>query len=153
MKRRQVFGLAIAMLSIMVLLPPTARSQGRGQGFRPCPYTPYLCKPRGVCRPLTITGKVTRVYTETLQDKMHPGMAIEVVTQDHGRVRVHLGPVWYLERQEFDLEPGQEVRVRGICMEEQGKTRLIAAQVEAGDHVLVLRDAAGQPMWEAWRKR
>jgi hypothetical protein len=102
---------------------------------------------------MTITGKVTRVLTETLQDKMHPGMAILVDTKDHGQVRVHLGPVWYLERQEFDLEPGQEVTVQGICLEEKGETRLIASQVIVGDSVLLLRDAAGRPMWEAWRKR
>jgi hypothetical protein len=68
-------------------------------------------------------------------------------------VRVHLGPVWYLERQEFNLEPGQEVQVQGICMEEKGETRLIAAQVTVGDSVLKLRDPEGRPMWEAWRKR
>ena len=96
-------------------------SQGRGQGFRPCPYSPYLCSAKGLCKPLTITGKVTRVFTETLQDQMQPGMAITVASQDHGQVRVHLGPVWYLERQEFNLEPGQEVRVQGVCLEEKGK--------------------------------
>jgi hypothetical protein len=102
---------------------------------------------------LTITGKVSQVLTETLQDKMHPGMAIIVDSKEKGRVRVHLGPVWYLERQEFDLRPGQEVQVQGVCLEEKGETRLIAAQVTVGDSVLLLRDQEGRPMWEAWRKR
>jgi hypothetical protein len=154
MKKWQILGLTVAALCLTALiLPQAALSQGRGQGFRPCPYTPYLCAARGVCRPLTITGKITRVYTETLKDKMEPGMAINVASKSHGQVRVHLGPVWYMERQAFDPLPGQEVRIQGSCMEEQGQTRLIATQVTVGDHVLVLRDAAGQPMWEAWRKR
>ena len=107
MKRWHVLGLGLAGLLVTALvLPPAALSQGRGQGFRPCPYTPYLCPVTDVCKPMTITGKVSRVLTETLQDKMHPGMAILVDTKDHGQVRVHLGPVWYLERQEFDLEAG-----------------------------------------------
>jgi hypothetical protein len=84
---------------------------------------------------------------------MYPGMALTVDTKDHGLVRVHLGPVWYLERQEFTLSPGQQVEVQGVCLEEQGKVRLIAAQVTAGDHLLMLRDSQGRPMWEAWRKR
>jgi hypothetical protein len=84
---------------------------------------------------------------------MYPGMAIFIDTKDKGQVRVHLGPVWYLERQEFNLEPGQEVQVQGICMEEKGETRLIAAQVTVGNSVLLLRDPEGRPMWEAWRKR
>jgi hypothetical protein len=154
MKYWQVFGLGLAALFIMALVSPLpALSQGRGQGFRPCPYTPYQCLPKSLCRPLTITGKISRVFTETLQEKMHPGMAIIVDSKDHGRVRVHLGPVWYLERQEFDLAPGQEVQVQGVCLAEQGETRLIAARVIVGDHVLVLRDAEGRPMWEAWRHR
>jgi hypothetical protein len=154
MKRSQVGGLSLAvLLGIALMFPPSALSQGRGQGFRPCPYTPYHCPATGLCKPLTITGKVTRVFTETLQDNMYPGMAMIVDTKDHGQVRVHLGPVWYLERQEFNLVPGEVVQVKGICLEEKGKTRLIAAQVTVGDSVLMLRDAAGRPMWEAWRKR
>ncbi|PIU52626.1 MAG: hypothetical protein COS90_10430 [Deltaproteobacteria bacterium CG07_land_8_20_14_0_80_60_11] len=154
MRRRHVLGFGLAALLVAALIwPPAALSQGRGQGFRPCPYTPYQCPVTGVCKPMTITGKVSQVLTETLQDKMHPGMAILVDSKDKGRVRVHLGPVWYLERQEFDLEPGQEVQVKGICLEEKGETRLIAAQVTVGDSVLLLRDQEGRPMWEAWRKR
>ena len=154
MKKWQVFGLVVAALFMIgLILPLPALSQGRGQGFRPCPYTPYQCAAKGICKPLTITGRITQVYTETLHDKMEPGMAINVASKDHGQVRVHLGPVWYLERQAFDPLPGQEVQVQGVCLEEKRQTRLIAAQVTVGDHVLVLRDAAGKPMWEAWRKR
>jgi hypothetical protein len=154
MKRRQILGLALAGLLITALvLPPVALGQGRGQGFRPCPYTPYRCPVTGAGQPMTITGKISQVLTETLQDKMYPGMAIIVDSKEKGRVRVHLGPVWYLERQEFDPEPGQEVQVKGICLEEKGETRLVAAQVTVGDFVLLLRDQAGRPLWEAWRKR
>ena len=154
MKRSQVGGLSLIMLlGIALIFPSTALSQGRGQGFRPCPYTPYHCPVTDVCKPLTITGKVSRVFTETLQDHMYPGMAMLVDTKDHGQVRVHLGPVWYLERQEFNLVPGQVVQVKGVCLEEKGKTRLIAAQVTVGDSVLILRDAEGRPRWEAWHKR
>ncbi|MCK9375385.1 MAG: hypothetical protein M0P73_04460 [Syntrophobacterales bacterium] len=154
MKRWQIIGTSV--LGVMVwcwAVSGPAWGQGRGQGFRPCPYTPYECAAKGVCRPLTITGKVSRVFTETLQDNMYPGMAIIVDTKDRGQVRVHLGPVWYLERQAFSLEPGQEVRVQGVCLEEKGQTRLIAAEVTVGDSVLKLRDMEGKPMWEAWRQR
>lgn len=154
MRRRHLLGLGLAaLLGAALIWPPAAQSQGRGQGFRPCPYTPYVCPVTEVCKPMTITGKVSQVLTETLQDKMHPGMAILVDSKEKGRVRIHLGPVWYLERQEFNLEPGQEVTVQGVCLEVKGQTRLIAAQVTVGDSVLLLRDQQGQPMWEAWRKR
>jgi hypothetical protein len=144
----------LVMMAVMLLAAAwPAYPQGRGQGFRPCPYTPYHCPAVGLCKPMTITGKVSRVFTETLQDNMYPGMAMLIDTKDQGQVRVHLGPVWYLERQEFSLTPGQVVQVQGICLDEKGKTRLIAAQVTVGDSVLMLRDTEGRPLWEAWRKR
>ena len=122
MKRWHILGLGLAALLGAALVSPAALSQGRGQGFRPCPYTPYRCPVTAVCKPMTITGKVSRVLTETLQDNMHPGMAILVDTKDQGQVRVHLGPVWYLERQEFDLDAGPgSHRLRESAWRRKGK--------------------------------
>ena len=67
---------------------------------------------------------------------MHPGMAIIMDTKDHGQVLVHLGPVWYLERQEFELNPGDEVRVKGMCEKEKdGKLQVTAYELTKGDYV------------------
>jgi hypothetical protein len=153
MRPKRLFSMVVTMAVMLLAASWPAFPQGRGQGFRPCPYTPYVCPVTGVCKPMTITGKVSRVFTETLQDNMYPGMAVLIDTKDQGQVRVHLGPVWYLERQEFSLTPGQVVQVQGICLEEKGKIRLIAAQVKVGDSVLQLRDPEGRPRWEAWRQR
>ena len=153
MRLNRLCSMAVTLAVVLLAASWPASPQGRGQGFRPCPYEPYKCPAAGVCKPMTITGKVTRVFTETLEDNMYPGMALLVDSKAKGQVRVHLGPVWYLERQEFRLAPGQEVQVKGICLEEKGKTRLIAAQVRVGDSVLLLRDMEGRPRWEAWRQR
>ena len=153
MRLKGWYSMVVMMVVMLLAAAWPAYPGGRGQGFRPCPYTPYKCPAAGVCKPMKVTGKVSRVFTETLQDDMYPGMALLIDTKTKGQVRVHLGPVWYLERQEFSLTPGQEVQVQGICMEEKGKTRLIAAQVTVGDSVLILRDKEGRPMWEAWRRR
>jgi hypothetical protein len=41
MRRQHVPGLGLAAVSgAALLMPPAALSQGRGPGFRPCPYTP-----------------------------------------------------------------------------------------------------------------
>jgi hypothetical protein len=84
---------------------------------------------------------------------MYPGMALTMQSKERGRVRVSLGPVWYLERQEVFFQPGDEVRVKGVCFDSGGETKLVAAEVFKGDYVLALRDAMGRPLWEAWRKR
>ena len=151
-RRFMIIGLMAALL--VLALSPQARTQGRGQGFRPCPYTPYQCPVKGTCKPFDERGKVVRVLTETLEEGMHPGMAILMDTKTQGQVHVHLAPVWYLERQEFELKPGDEVRVKGMCEKEKdGKLPVVAYELVKGDHVLLLRDSLGRPNWEAWRTR
>jgi hypothetical protein len=155
MKRRHILILGLVALLFLVLATTHGvMGQGRGQGFRPCPYEPYMCPVRAVCQPFDESGKVAQVLTETLADSMHPGMAVLMDTKTRGQVHVHLGPVWYLERQEFELKPGDEVRVKGMCEKEKdGKLRVIAYELTRGEYTLHLRDAQGRPNWEAWRKR
>ena len=155
MKRWQIMGTILLAGAVWTLgLNAPALSQGRGQGFRPCPYSPYVCPVKAICKPFEESGKVVQVLTETLEDAMHPGMALVMDTKARGLVHVHLGPVWYLERQEFELKPGDEVRVKGMCEKEKdGKLRVIAYELTKGDYVLSLRDSQGRPNWEAWRKR
>ncbi|MBU4234610.1 MAG: hypothetical protein KKD99_08965 [Proteobacteria bacterium] len=93
------------------------------------------------------------MLTETLEEGMHPGMAVILDTKDHGQVLVHIGPVWYVERQDFELNPGDEVRVKGMCEKEKdGKLQATAYELTKADYVLFLRDSQGRPNWEAWRK-
>jgi hypothetical protein len=154
MKRWAFLTLGAAALGLWVLAAAgSALGQGRGQGFRPCPYTPYVCPVRHTCKPFEASGKVAQVLTETLAESMHPGMAVVVDTKTQGRVHVHLGPVWYLERQEFVINPGDEVGIKGMCDQQDGKKDVIAYELTKGDYVLHLRDAQGRPNWEAWRRR
>jgi len=146
-----IIGLAAALLA---MLPLQASAQGRGQGFRPCPYTAYLCPVKAVCKPFDESGKVVQVLTESLGEGMYPGMAIIMDTKARGQVQVSLGPVWYLERQDFVLTPGDEVRVKGMCEKgKDSKLQVIAYELTKADYVLLLRDSQGRPNWEAWRKR
>jgi hypothetical protein len=155
MKKRQL--IITSILGLMVwygAVAGPAFSQGRGQGFRPCPYSPYMCPVKNTCKPFDDSGKVVQVLTETLTEGMHPGMALILDTKKQGQVHVSLGPVWYLERQEFEIVPGDHVQVKGMCDKEQsGKLRIIAYEIAKGDYLLALRDSQGRPYWEAWRRR
>jgi hypothetical protein len=154
MKRWQFIAASLLVMALAVwALPQLVWSQGRGQGFRPCPYTAYQCPVKAVCKPFNESGKVAQVLTETLEEGMHPGMALLLDTKNRGQVHVSLGPIWYLERQEFQINPGDEVRVKGMCeAEKDRKVQVIAYELLKGDHALYLRDAEGRPNWEAWRK-
>jgi hypothetical protein len=150
-RRFMLIGLTAALF--VWALPPQAWTQGRGQGFRACPYAPYQCPVKAVCKPFDESGKVARVLTETLEEGMLPGMAVVLDTKTRGQVHVHLAPIWYLERQEFELKPGDEVQVKGMCETTDGKLWVIAYELTRGDYVLHLRDPQGRPNWEAWRTR
>jgi len=155
MKRWQRTTSAFVVLALCLWAWVTpAFSQGRGQGFRPCPYRPYVCPVTATCQPFEAKGKVVKVFTEALEAVMHPGMALVMDAETKGQVLIHLGPVWYLERQEFELVPGDEIRVRGMSKKEPaGQLEVIAYELSKGDYVLHLRDSQGRPHWEAWRKK
>jgi len=153
MTRWQLITIGLLVTLVSWTLPPQAGAQGRGQGFRPCPYTPYVCPLQASCKPFDESGKVVQVLTETLEGSMHPGMAVVVDTKNQGQVHVHLGPVWYLERQEFEIKPGDEVRIKGKCEKKDPRMRVIAYELTRGAYTLHLRDNQGRPLWEAWRKR
>jgi hypothetical protein len=155
MKRWKLMGTGLLGLVVCCcLMAGPAWSQGRGQGFRACPYSPYMCPVKKTCKPFDESGKVVQVFNESLGQGMYPGMALIIDTKNRGQVRVSLGPVWYLERQQFEIVPGDEVRVKGMCEKEQdGILRVIAYEISKGDYLLALRDSQGRPYWEAWRKR
>ena len=123
---------------------------GRGQGYRMQPY--WIAHEVHTCATGKISGRITRLRVETFSQDMEPGLAMEVQTPDRGLVHVHLGPLWFLDRQETDLKPGDEVTIQAFCYKLEGQERLLAAEVKHKDHTLVLRDPQGHPYWEAWRK-
>ncbi len=155
MKRWQLAATVLLFLSLYLGVGASPGwSQGRGQGFRPCPYTPYVCPVTATCQPFLESGKVVKVLTEALTTIMHPGLALVMETKTKGQVLVHLGPAWYLERQVFELNRGDEVQVKGVCEKEKdGKLGVIAYELSKGDYILHLRDSQGRPYWEAWRKK
>jgi hypothetical protein len=150
----------IILVLMAILLAGCAETQtipyegvpgGRGQGFR---LQPYKCLVNQAnCNPEKFSGQIAKISLETFEWKMEPGLAMEVNTFNQRLVHVHLGPVWYLERQESDLKPGDQVSIRALCYNVEGKVRLVAAEISHKDHVLQLRDSHGRSYWEAVRPR
>jgi hypothetical protein len=99
----------------------------------------------------TISGTVVRIERLTLMHKMSAGVHM-VLKTDAGEISVHLGPAWYIERQEVKLEPGDAVQVKGARVAFQNKPAIIAAEIKKGDAILPLRNDAGVPVWSGWRR-
>jgi hypothetical protein len=100
---------------------------------------------------VTISGKVTAVESMTPFKGMGQGVHLMLET-DKETISVHLGPVWYLERQDVGFAVGDEIEVKGSRVTYEGKPAIIAAAVHKGEGVLVLRDGDGIPRWAGWRK-
>jgi hypothetical protein len=100
------------------------------------------------CVPGKINGRITRLRVETFSQDMEPGLALDVQTPDRGLVHVHLGPLWFLDRQEADLKPGDEVTIQGFCYNIEGQERLLAGEIIHKGKTLRLRDVNGKPYWE-----
>lgn len=100
----------------------------------------------------TITGEVVSVDTITPSKGMSYGIHI-VLKTDNETIPVHLGPGWYIENQDMEIEPGDNIEVKGSRIIYDDSPALIAAQVWKGDEVLTLRDENGFPVWSGWRRR
>jgi hypothetical protein len=99
----------------------------------------------------TVKGEVVAVEKVTPIKGMQYGIHLLVKT-DKETVSVHLGPAWFIERQDTKIEKGDRIEVKGSSVTIGGKSAIIAAEVKKGDHVLVLRDSAGVPVWSGWRR-
>jgi len=121
-------------------------SDGWGRG------TPYsrLYNPRTVT---TIRGEVIRVDTITPMHGMGVGLRLLLRTSNREAISVHLGPDWYLERQEISIEPRDRIEVVGSRVTFANTPTIIAAEVKKGNETLVLRDKTGFPVWSGWRRR
>lgn len=99
----------------------------------------------------TVTGTVQVVSRIIPIRGMRAGIHLTVRT-DKEDIDVHLGPEWYIERQDTKIEQGDKVAIKGSRVVIDNKTVLIAAEVRKGESTLVLRDETGAPAWAGWRR-
>jgi hypothetical protein len=146
-----IAGIAVALA--MLAAPDGAYAQ-RGQGGRGSGGWGMGSQYQRMYNPAsveTLSGTVESVDKVTPMKGMHYGIHLTLKT-DKGTVDVHLGPEWYIERQDAKIEKGDTIEVKGSRVSIAGKPAIIAAEVKKGDSTLVLRDANGIPAWAGWRK-
>jgi len=153
MKTKRIVGLMIVTVFILtasLAIAGPGKWGGRGSGGWGM-GTPY----QGAYNPATvetITGEVVGIEQTVPMKRMNQGLALVVKTQKE-TVTVHLGPTWYLERLDEKIVKGDKVEIKGARTTLAGKPIILAAEVKKGDKVLILRDAAGVPVWAGWGMR
>jgi hypothetical protein len=99
----------------------------------------------------TVSGVVESVDKITPMNGMYSGIHL-VLKTDKEAIAIHLGPEWYIERQDVKIEKGDKIEVKGSRITFESKPVIIAAECKKGDGVLVLRDSSGVPAWAGWRR-
>ncbi len=93
-----------------------------------------------------LSGEVLGIEQFTPVGGAFPGL--HLLMQDEGEtVSIHLGPVWFIEDQEIQIQIGDHVRVLGSSVLFDGKRAIIAAEVVEGSDTLSLRYPNGVPVW------
>ena len=100
----------------------------------------------------TVSGEVVSVDKITPSKGMSYGIHLTLKT-DKETISVHLGPGWYIEKQDAKIEPKDMIEVKGSRITFGGKPAIIAAEVKKGEETLRLRDENGFPVWSGWRGR
>ncbi len=97
-----------------------------------------------------IRGEVLTVEEFSPALGMPPGVVLSMKTEEQAIARVFLGPQWYLESRDFEVEAKDRLEVKGSKITYEGKPALVAAVVLRGDQVIRLRDENGVPVWSVW---
>ncbi|GAB4330787.1 MAG: hypothetical protein Kow0099_01590 [Candidatus Abyssubacteria bacterium] len=146
--------LCMLVSAVMVALSADAFAQrlGRGQGGmggwgRASQYQ-RMYNPDTV---ETISGQVLEVEYISPMRGMRQGVHLELKYDDE-TIPIHLGPRWFIENQEIQIEKGDEITVTGSRVTFNEKPAIIAAEVKKGEDTLVLRDEEGFPVWAGWRR-
>lgn len=100
----------------------------------------------------TVTGEVVSVDTLTPLKGMSYGVHL-ILDTGKEKIYVHLGPGWYIEKQDIKIDPKDTIEVKGSRITLQNKPTIIASEVKKGEGILKLRDENGIPVWSGWRRR
>jgi hypothetical protein len=156
MKKSTAVAVAISVIAILFTANSYAQMgmgykwQGSGGWGMGTPYQ-RMYDPAKV---ETIKGTVDAVETVVPMKGMHKAVSIMVKT-DKETIPVHLGPEWYIERLDTKILKGDAIEVRGSRVIFDGKPILIAAEIkkDKSEHIIVLRDDAGIPVWAGWKRK
>ena len=130
---------------------PNGNCSGRGRGPRAGLAGPAGARVYDPDTVTTVRGAVSEVTV--VPARRGPG-GLHVVLQAEGKsTEVHLGPTWYVQEQGLELAKGDALEVQGSLVEQDGRTFLVAREVQKGAKVLTLRDELGVPAWAGQGRR
>jgi hypothetical protein len=138
---------------VLALVGPMAGAAQSDAGLGPCPGRGRM---GGGGARLFDASKITTIQGQILEiQRIERGRRAGIrltVASGSDRLTVHLGPDFWVDRQDLKLQKGDTVEVKGSRIALDGGVTLIAQEVRRGDEVLALRDENGTPLWRGQRQ-
>ena len=98
-----------------------------------------------------LKGQVVRV-DRISSGKNSSGIHLLIKT-DKDTIPVHVGPEWYLSKQNVQFNVDDKIEVKGSKIIYNNSPAIVAGEIKKGTSTLVLRDANGYPLWSGGRNR
>lgn len=134
---------------ILAIILPSAIFAQQGKGWGPgSKYNPMYNQNTVE----TITGEIIAIDNFTPSGCMSHGVHLTLAVGNE-TVPIHLGPSWYIENQDLQLNKEEQITVTGSRVIYDGSPAIIAAEVKRGNDVLKLRDENGYPLWAGRRNQ
>lgn len=100
----------------------------------------------------TIQGTIIDIQGGNRGNRMPHGVHWFMKTNTE-TLELHVGPVWYLDQQNFQIQPNDVVEVTGTRVNGGGQPFLIVGEIRKGNQTLQLRDENGFPRWMGWQQQ
>ncbi|OIP68920.1 MAG: hypothetical protein AUK43_14530 [Oscillatoriales cyanobacterium CG2_30_40_61] len=113
------------------------KSRGKGQ------YSGSMYDPSRV---ETVQGTITEIQTINRWNRTSQRAHLLMKTNTE-TLELHLGPQWYLEQQNFQIQPNDSVEVTGMRIDRGGQPILMVGEIKKENQTLQLRDENGYPRW------
>jgi TusA-related sulfurtransferase len=91
---------------------------------------------------ITVSGSVVKAEKFVAKPMQVESVRI-FLKSEHQTYEAHLGPVWYIKKQAYQLVPGDKITVTGS----QIGDKIMIEKFEKDGQVFVLRSEQGQPKW------
>ncbi len=101
----------------------------------------------------TLKGEVMTkdIITPPQGRSLLPAVGMTLKKEDDYAIYVHLGPEWYMDKQELDINVGDKVEVTGSRIMVEGNAVLLVSSIKKGDKTWQFRDPQGFPYWSGRR--
>lgn len=96
-----------------------------------------------------LSGKVVDIVYSGLENRENMGVELMLKSGEEFN-SVHLGPAWFIDRQNGKIKQGEKIKIRGSRVIHNHDPVIVAEIVKKGDKVFRLRDETGHPVWSAW---